>query len=444
MTTGGDWEGLSKVIGLSGPNGKYFCNHCKVTLNDTQKGIPHAVHILPKYQAHVGHSSDFALRTFTECKEMNAKYVEAGDKAKSLQFESCENAPLLDGGHVIDTVSTTPLHISLGLGLHVMKVVDKTLIGLDSEIKRKGGQHDAFTSLYERQQEILESCQEINAQIEDVDEKISHLTQKRGEIAKERANFFNKNHKSYKTDLARGVRDRYASLGTEKASQQKEKDKLKKSLKAKEAKLEKVMKELEETKGPFKQRLDNLLDSLKLKRAAYHSGALIGPDVKKLVTKANIRKLGDVFKPMKVSVQQDSEVFGTDALRVKMVTLLTKFRLCYELYTANRVLCRHEVELLSLRCASFGNWFPVNFPEENLKRKFHLLTYDVPKQARRLKSVGIITEQTIESIHPYINELDRRFAKVADKKKKGLIICKQQNMYSQATWNSVKRRSVKK
>ena len=103
------------------------------------------------------------------------------------------------------------------------------------------------------------------------------------------------------------------------------------------------------------------------------------------------------------------------------------------------MLCDHEVELLALCCSSLGAWFPVNFPEANLWRKFYLLTVDVPKQACRIQTEGMLMEQTIESIHPYINELERRFAKVADKSKKGLIICKQQNIYSQSRLNAVKK-----
>ena len=240
-------------------------------------------------------------------------------------------------------------------------------------------------------------------------------------------------------------------LDTEKAGLNAEKKKYEHQLTQQEKKLSKVAEDLEKIKGPFKTRLDNLLDSLKLQRTAYHSGALVGPDVKKLVTKANIQKIGEVFRPITMKRADLDEtgdqtvlVFGSHKLRVKMITLLTKFKQCYDLYTANRTLCRHEVELLAIRCSSYGCWFPVNFPEENLRRKFHLLTVDVPKQARRLKTVGMITEQTIESIHPYINELDRRFAKVADKKQKGLIIMKQQNMYSQPTLIAVKKRCKKR
>ncbi len=132
--------------------------------------------------------------------------------------------------------------------------------------------------------------------------------------------------------------------------------------------------------------------------------------------------------------------FGSHQLAVQVHTLLSKFKDCYDLYNANHPLCTHEVEMMTLRCSSFGCWFPVSFPTQNLKQKFHLLTVDVPKQARRLQTTGMITEQTIESIHPYINELDRRFAKVADETQKGHIIMKQQNMYSQPSWNALKSR----
>lgn len=41
---------------------------------------------------------------------------------------------------------------------------------------------------------------------------------------------------------------------------------------------------------------------MRLTRAAYHSGALIGPDVNKLVTKQNIRKFSAISKPMEVNI----------------------------------------------------------------------------------------------------------------------------------------------
>ena len=449
FTTGGDWEGNAKLIGLSGPNGKFFCNFCLVTLDQTPKGVPHALDILPKYQQFAGgnqHSvrtDDEFLRTFERCSAQNRKKEEAGAKAKARDYESCEDQPLLSGGCVIDTVSTTPLHISLGIGHHVLNVVENEVIQQDKEVKNKEGEFEAFSALFERKKEVLDSCQTIKAKIDKVDEKIAEVTERKKEIIRDRASFFKPDPRTKKlpmSDLAVTTREKFKRLGKEKEGYIKDKSNHEKKLDAQEKKLTKVLEELDKVKGPFKTRFDNLLDSMKLKRAAYHSGALIGPDVKKLVMTENIRKFGKVFRPFKTA----TGTFGSSSVQVKIITLLTKFKQCYDLYTANRVLCRHEVELLALRCASWGCWFPVNFPEENLKRKFHLLTVCVPKQARRLRTIGMITEQTIEAIHPYINELDRRFAKVADKTKKGLIILKQQNMYSQPCWNSVKKREKNK
>ena len=41
---------LSYILGLTGPNGKYFCNNCLVNQQDVAKGIPHSFVILPKYR----------------------------------------------------------------------------------------------------------------------------------------------------------------------------------------------------------------------------------------------------------------------------------------------------------------------------------------------------------------------------------------------------------
>ena len=37
----GDWEFIAKFLGLSGPNGTYFCNFCHPTIKDLEKGKPH-------------------------------------------------------------------------------------------------------------------------------------------------------------------------------------------------------------------------------------------------------------------------------------------------------------------------------------------------------------------------------------------------------------------
>jgi len=69
---------------------------------------------------------------------------------------------------------------------------------------------------------------------------------------------------------------------------------------------------------------------------------------------------------------------------------------------------------LELRCASIGNWFPRRFPSEKLKRKFHLLTKEIPLFAAKWQTVGLASEQAVESSNRIFNRLDRTYATMGD------------------------------
>ena len=468
LTYGGDWEWLARVLGLSGPNGKHFCNHCLVTLSDVSRGTPHSLHVFEKYQTQNSHieaasdesdpeepdtadnresmnvervpNQDTLLRSIGRCHARNAQYNAAQARkkgTKSNQFENCEHAPLLKGNSdkIIDTVSTTPLHISLGLGTKELNLIENKCIALDKGIKTNMGQYDAFDAYYSQQKDILDKYKELEDKVIKIQSKVRQAQENIVNIKEDRSEFFEMTRGgSYKkkSDLAKSVRDQVKKLEREIEDLHKEEDKITKEQSKKEAQLNKVNDELDKVKGPFKQRFDEVLDNMHLQRVAYHSGAIVGPDVYKITRTKNITKLANIFQPLELRGLNGMLVtYSSHELINKFSTLLYKFRACYTLYSANRELCRHEVELLALRCASFGCWVPMNFPDESLSRKFHLLVVDVPRQARRLQTVGMITEQTIESIHPYINKLERLFCTTQNKQEKGLLIMKQHNLFSQ-------------
>ena len=110
----------------------------------------------------------------------------------------------------------------------------------------------------------------------------------------------------------------------------------------------------------------------------------------------------------------DVKIFSNPLLRQKVFTLLFKFSQVYEFKMVSRVLCIHKVELLKIRCYSLGCWYPVNYPENNIKRKFHLLFCHVPETASRFCTVGMFAENISESIHPVVNRLKRRYASVTN------------------------------
>ena len=153
--------------------------------------------------------------------------------------------------------------------------------------------------------------------------------------------------------------------------------------------------------------------SMKLRRVAYHGGALIGPDICKIQLKPNYTKIANVFSLKSIKTSDlEAKVYSSLELRQKILTLFKKFSECYVLMTADRPLCKHEVEILAIRCVSLGNWFPINFPDENLKRKFHRIVFHIPEKARKRFTCGMETEQLTESIYPFFNRIARIYLTV--------------------------------
>jgi hypothetical protein len=72
-------------------------------------------------------------------------------------------------------------------------------------------------------------------------------------------------------------------------------------------------------------------------------------------------------------------------------------------------LCEHEKRQLELRCASFGCWFPTRFPDSSLPPKFHILIVHVPQFAGEWHSVGVASEQVIESMNRVVNSMHAIF-----------------------------------
>ena len=179
--------------------------------------------------------------------------------------------------------------------------------------------------------------------------------------------------------------------------------------------------------GPFQQKFKNVLDELKLQRQVYHSGALIGNDINKIMKLNVIKKLGKCFNPIIISsVNGGLAKFSSHQFKQKLMVLHRKIKSIFDIMNLPRALCKHEVAKLTVRCYSLGNWLPVNINDIHLIRKFHVLVYHVPQKAAIRGSVGMEAEQCIESIHPVINKLKRTYATVQNKEDQLGLILKQQ------------------
>ena len=79
---------------------------------------------------------------------------------------------------------------------------------------------------------------------------------------------------------------------------------------------------IEDIKGPFTKDLDEVMDSMKLRRVAYHGGALIGPDIYKIQLKPNFTKIANVFSLKSIKTSDfETKAYSSLELRRKILIL---------------------------------------------------------------------------------------------------------------------------
>ena len=320
-----------------------------------------------------------------------------------------------------------PSHISLGVGLQVLNIVEKEAIKLDDTVREAEGQpNENISTLMDELTKLgdiySEQIEKLNLMKAKRDESSSYLS----EFTKERANFLEKNGRKYVdvTPAGCNIKANHRKLKLEHDKAVKQLKQIEKDTEMLSKHVDEKKRELEGKKGHFQSKFCEVIDNINLHRQAYHSHALVGNDVHKFTKTKNIKQLADVFKPTVIrQADNKSSMFSSERLRNKIKTLLWKFIDYYKMYSIKRPLCKHEVALLTVRCASLGSWMPGSFPDESIIRKFHVLTYHIPQKARKRKSVGIEAEHYSEAIHPVINELDRKYHCVQIKGKTGMY-CK--------------------
>jgi len=70
----------------------------------------------------------------------------------------------------------------------------------------------------------------------------------------------------------------------------------------------------------------------------------------------------------------------------------------------------------------FGVKFHEHFPRESITPKLHLLAVDIPRFAHTHHTVGLYSEQAIESMHAEANRLLRDYSGVGENMKKHQLV----------------------
>ena len=136
---------------------------------------------------------------------------------------------------------------------------------------------------------------------------------------------------------------------------------------------------------------ETALNSLGIEKQSYHSQCYVGNDVQR-----GFKGRSQLFGLL----QNDSDCFpGARERERKLLQTVEAFHAVREIYTLNRPLNEEEIQSLERGVQQFQLLYTERFG--NLTPKMHILSH-MASFSRRHGSIGIFTEQGIESVHPFV------------------------------------------
>ena len=177
-------------------------------------------------------------------------------------------------------------------------------------------------------------------------------------------------------------------------------------------KLDEVFAQIAKERGFYERRLNERLEKdLNVKRQAYHSQCFIGNHCQKIVEESETLLQDLPQGPMKVKFK---------GLFRRLAQILKLFKATF--------LTPQEVRELQIRCWDMGYFVPANFPEESIPPKLHMLVCHIPDIAEKWRTIGLLSEHGLESMHASINSMQRVYANVRDKQENLRLVlgCHQQ------------------
>lgn len=162
-----------------------------------------------------------------------------------------------------------------------------------------------------------------------------------------------------------------------------------------------------------------LLADRRLSFYNHHGETLLGPQVHRLLSEEPplyLQVLGAVREVRtRDTFLRAGKIIVTQTIHYpRLLELFQLFAACYKLYTADRFLSPAEIPSLTELCRSFGAKFVEYYRWESVTPKLHMLAVEIPRFARMHRTVGLYSEQAIESMHAEVNRLMRDYAGMGD------------------------------
>ena len=145
-------------------------------------------------------------------------------------------------------------------------------------------------------------------------------------------------------------------------------------------------------------------------------------------------------KILKTSAQLCKIIEGSH-IKEKVAEIFELFAEIHALMMANRFLSDDEISILCLKCKQFGQLYPIYFPNASIQRKVHELIFSVPRFVKKHKTIGLLSEQSGESLHAAVNMEVRQLVSVKDKSQQIRLVFERQELRSLADKKMLKRES---
>ena len=121
---------------------------------------------------------------------------------------------------------------------------------------------------------------------------------------------------------------------------------------------------------------------------------------------------------MKVLKNRESlseHIKDSPAMNAKMLHMLDIYAKIQPLLYANRFLTDGEVDKVCALCDEYGTYYPQYFPELNIFRKVHELIITVPRFVKKYRIIGLLSEQSSESLYAAVKCEARSLSAVRSK-----------------------------
>lgn len=155
-----------------------------------------------------------------------------------------------------------------------------------------------------------------------------------------------------------------------------------------------------EKQGQCATELLKSLKILKVDLQSYHSGSFVGNHVFKILQKSH-----DIDGPLIITTCLSSQ----PKLRNEYYNLLSILSSIFNLTNVARFLNDAEIQQLEELCSKYEQFCKNNSLNNTVTIKSHMLMKHVVPFAKRFKTVGLFSEQSIESMHNFMNQIHRRY-----------------------------------